>query len=367
MESFKRFIQKEFLLIISGILALVSCFLVPVTNYSDYINTDVIGILFCLMMIIAGFAENNVLAKILAVIIRGGRLTTQKAAFILIIMSFFGAMIFTNDAVLIAFVPITIALFKSSPKYMGYIIVLQTAAANLGSMATPIGNPQNLHLFSFYEMSALDFFETVLPFAGISLILLVALVFTIKNEVLEVDYNTDIELGNKGFIFLYLTLLILCLLAVFGILDVLVIFASVCVVIVITEPRLFSRVDYGLLVTFAFFFIFIGNISELQSVTSFITNLLDGNEMLAAVLCSQITSNVPAAVMLSGFTSNAHALVIGTNIGGLGTIIASLASVISFRIYIASTDAKPFKYLCGFTIVNVVLLIVLYISTLIIC
>ena len=159
---------------------------------------------------------------------------------------------------------------------------------------------------------------------------------------------------------MYTLLFLLCLMAVFGVLDVIVVFASVCVVAIILDLKLFTGVDYSLLLTFAFFFIFVGNIQNLDPVRNFVTSIVHDREMLAATAVSQVISNVPAAIMLSGFTDNARALVIGVNIGGLGTLVASLASVISFRIYMETDNAKPVKYIAEFTAVCIALLAVIY-------
>ncbi|MGN0675750.1 MAG: SLC13 family permease [Oscillospiraceae bacterium] len=360
MKGFIEFCKKEFLVVISGIAALVSCFFVPVTNYVKYINTDTIGLLFCLMIAVAGFRECNLLSFVSRKLLGGGTPYSRKTGIVLVFISFFSSMLFTNDVALIAFVPITAALFSNLPKTMIYVITVQTAAANLGSMLTPFGNPQNLYLYDYYNFTPQDFFGVTFPVFGVSAALIFLLCMLIKNEPLDTEKHHEVAIENKRYLALYTVLFILCLLAVFGKLDVIVVFASVCVVAVIIDLRLFAGVDYGLLLTFAFFFIFVGNIQNIDAVRELVTKLLDGHEMLASAAASQIISNVPAAFMLSGFTDNAKALVLGTNIGGLGTLVASLASLISFRIYMETDEAKPVRYLGVFTLVNVILLAVIY-------
>ena len=360
MKSFIEFCKKEFLVVISGIAALVSCFFVPVTNYVNYINTDTIGLLFCLMIAVAGFRECRLLSFVSQKLLGGKAPYSRRTGTVLILISFFSSMLFTNDVALIAFVPITAALFSGRPRTMIYVITVQTAAANLGSMLTPFGNPQHLYLYDSDKFTAGEFFEITLPVFAVSMLLILLLCLFIKNEPLGIQKHDDVVIENKRYLAFYVILFVLCLLAFFGVLDVIVVFASVCVVAIILDMRLFAGVDYGLLLTFAFFFIFVGNIQNVDAVREFITRLVEGHELLASAAVSQVISNVPAAFMLSGFTDNAKALVLGTNIGGLGTLVASLASLISFRIYMETEEAKPVKYLAVFTIVNVLLLSVIY-------
>lgn len=353
-----NFCKKEFILIISFIAAAVSCLFVPAANYVDYINTDTIGLLFCLMIAVAGFRECGLLTWLSQKLLGNGTPKSRRTGTVLVFLSFFSSMLFTNDVALIAFVPLTAALFSNLPGTMIYVITIQTAAANLGSMLTPFGNPQNLYLYDHYEMSPREFFGSVVPIVILSGALIFALCLFIKNEPLGREKNDNAVIRDRRYLLLYAALFALCLLAVFGVLDVIVVFASVCVVAAIIDMRLFTAVDYGLLATFAFFFIFVGNIQNIEAVREFVTRLVDGREMLAAAAVSQVISNVPAAIMLSGFTDNARALVLGTNIGGLGTLVASLASLISFRIYLETDNAKPVRYTGVFTLINFALLII---------
>ncbi len=360
MREFWEFCKKEFLVIIAMLAAGISCLFVPVANYIDYINTDTVGLLFCLMIAVAGFRECGLLTWVSHKLLGGGTPMSRRTGTVLIFISFFSSMLFTNDVALIAFVPITAALFEKLPKTMIYVITVQTAAANLGSMLTPFGNPQNLYLYDRYKMSPREFFSVTLPVCAVSCLLILLLCLFIKNEPLGRERSNNAAVRDKRYLLLYTALFVLCLLAVFGALDVIVVFASVCAVAIIIDMRLFTAVDYGLLATFAFFFIFVGNIQNIDAVRGFVTRLVEGREMLASAAVSQIISNVPAAFMLSGFTENARALVLGTNIGGLGTLIASLASLISFRIYLETDEAKPWKYLGVFTLVNLGLLIIIF-------
>lgn len=360
MKGIIEFCKKEFLVIIATLAAVISCFFVPITNFVEYINTDTIGLLFCLMIAVAGFRECRLLSVISRKLLGSGTPMARRTGTILVFITFFSSMLFTNDVALIAFVPLTAALFSKLPSAMIYVITVQTAAANLGSMLTPFGNPQNLYLYDFYKYTPADFFGTTLPVFAVSAVLVLILCLFIKNMPLGTENTEEVTLENKRFLAFYVILFILCLLAVFGVMDVIVVFASVCVVAIILDMRLFTAVDYSLLMTFASFFVFVGNLQNMPAVNEFVTKLVEGQEFLASTLVSQVISNVPAAFMLSGFTDNGRALVLGTNVGGLGTLVASLASLISFRIYMETDEAKPIKYLGVFTLVNVILLAVIY-------
>lgn len=362
MSGFKEFVKKEFIVIIAGTAALVSCALVPVTDYSKFIDTNVLGILFSLMLIIAGLRGNNLLSKLSGWIVRKTHVEgTRKAFTVMALLTFFVSMFVTNDAALIALVPITVGFFADYPVHMIYAIVAQTVAANLGSMATPFGNPQNLLIYTTYDITPFEFFKAAAPTAFLGFGAVILLCLFIKDEPLVPDDERDTKLTNKPYLVLYGMLFVLVMLTVFGVLDVLVVFASACVVVIIIEPKRFLQIDYGLLVSFIFFFVFVGNIQRIGSVNDLITSLVNGKEFFASVLSSQVISNVPAALMLTGFTDNWKAVMLGTDIGGLGTPVASLASLISIRIYGETENAKPLKFLGVFTLVNFAVLAVMYI------
>ena len=359
MNTIKDFIKREALALIAFIAALISCFLVPVTNYVEYIDTELIGILFGLMAVVAGFAENNVFKRLSELTVRMAG-DTRRLAFILVMTVFFSSMFITNDVALIAFIPFTLMIYSKIGHSPIYVIVLQTVAANMGSGLTPVGNPQNLYLFSVSGMSAADFFKITLQITAISLIMLILCCCIIKKEAVLIDNNGIItEIKNPRYLFLYGALFILCLLAVFDKVDTISVFASVCVVIAIIQPEIFSRVDYGLLFTFACFFIFVGNIKNIPAVTEFASAVISNREFECTLLTSQLISNVPAAVMLSAFTDNYKELILGADIGGLGTLIASLASLISYKNYIRSENCDSKRFIGIFTLVNIIFLIVL--------
>ena len=360
MEGFKEFVKKEFVVIISGAAAIISCLFVPAAEYIDYVDTDVLATLLSLMLIIAGLKGNGVLVAFSGWIVRKASVTnTRRALLAVSMMTFFLSMLVTNDAALIALVPLTVLFFREYPSKMIYAVVVQTVAANMGSMATPFGNPQNLLIFSAYDITAGEFFAASLPTAAVSLAAVIILCFIGKPLPIQTE-NSDEIYGNKSYITLYAVLFVLVMICVFTDISIIVAFASVCAVVLIIEPERMFEVDYGLLITFVFFFIFVGNIQHIEAVNSFITELVKGREFFTSAVLSQVISNVPAAVMLSGFTDNWKAVMLGTDIGGLGTPIASLASLISLRIYGETEDSDTLKFLGVFSAVNFSLLVIIY-------
>lgn len=357
--SFKEFCKKEAVAIISAVAAIISCLYVPVANYVEYIDTDLIGILFGLMVVVAGFAENNVFIRLTEITVSYVH-DTKKLAGILVLIVFFISMLVTNDVALIAFVPFTLGIYEKINKSPVYTIVLQTIAANMGSAFTPFGNPQNLFLFSASKMSSGEFFGITTQITVVSLILLLIAIMLIKKEEITIENKTATKLTYPKYLMLYGILFVLCILSVFDIVDTITVFASVCVVAAIIQPVLFNKVDYGLLITFVCFFIFVGNVKNIPEITAFMNNIISGYEFESALIASQIISNVPAAVMLSAFSDNYKALILGTDIGGLGTLIASLASLISYKHYARSEGADIKKYILMFTLMNILFLAVLY-------
>lgn len=358
--SFKELLKKEAVTIIAAAAALISCMFVPVTDYVEYIDANLIGILFSLMAVVAGFAENNVFKKLSVSVIRLAG-DTRKLATVLVFTVFFSSMLITNDVALIAFVPFTIMLYQKIGRSPVYVIVLQTIAANMGGAFTPIGNPQNLLLFSVSGMSVPDFFGITSYIAVISFVLLFISLLFIRKEEITISADDEPEIKNHNFLALYAALFILCILYVFRVIDIIYVLSSVCLVIAIIQPNVFSKVDYGLLITFACFFIFVGNLKNIPEVSKAIVTVLNGREFECSLILSQLISNVPAAVMLSGFTDNYKALILGADIGGLGTLIASLASLISFKFYSASVSSGKSKlsFIGIFTAANIIFLAVL--------
>lgn len=358
MVKVKEIIKNEIVLILSFVLAMISAFfVVPNTKYFEYIDFRTLGLLFCLMVVMAGFNNMGVFRFVAENMLSKVK-TTSGLSLILGLLCFFSSMIITNDVALITFVPFTVTALKLSNKMdkLIWIVTVETIAANLGSMLTPIGNPQNLYLFSTFNMSFNDFVSTILPYAILSLFLVILSCLFVGKCKIESKKNEDKYEFSKLHIIIYGILFALALLTVFRVIPYLITVFITIITILILDRKVISKVDYSLLFTFIFLFIFIGNLGEIKPISEFLKSIVNGNEVLVGVISSQVFSNVPAAILLSKFTENAKDLLIGVNLGGLGTLIASMASLISFK-FVAKEKTSTGKYVLTFTIANVVFLL----------
>ncbi len=395
MKTIFSFIKRESVLFIAVVLAIFSMFVVtPDEQYISYIDFRTLAILFSLMAIVSGFRKLGIfdmLAKKMLSSVKSLRGLTA----VLIFLCFFTSMVITNDVALITFVPFTIIIMNQmgedfKNKWLLKIVALQTIAANLGSMFTPIGNPQNLYLFGISNLNILDFFMLMLPFTLIAFALLIIYIFatcrtkefsvngntdktddiadTYKNQATSINENTskadNIAGTNKSKkkLIVYIILLILSILCVGRIIPYQLIFILVFMYTILRDRKILLEVDYPLLATFAALFIFIGNIERVSAFSNFLQSIISRHEIITSVVASQIMSNVPAAILLSQFTDNISKLIIGINIGGLGTIIASMASLISFKYIARENPAFKRRYLMLFTVYGLVFLIVLLIA-----
>lgn len=357
MNKILTIIKKESVMLISLLLAVISMFFIsPSADYINYIDFRTLALLFCLMTVMTGFNRIG-LFKILAESLLEKIRTVRGLVLILMLLCFFSSMIITNDVALITFVPFTITVLKlaGQKKKLILTVSLETAAANLGSMLTPIGNPQNLYLYSAYDMKITDFFSAILPYAVLSLVILLIIAFLSgKAEIKLGNYGERLFINSKLMI-LYLVLFGVSLLGVFRILDFRVLLIVTVISILLFDIKSIVKVDYSLLLTFVFLFIFIGNLGRMPGINEWLSSIVKENEVIIGILTSQVFSNVPAAILLSEFTQNAQSLLIGVNLGGLGTLIASMASLISFK-YIQKEDIKKSEYIFMFTVINIVLL-----------
>lgn len=357
MDRIKKFLKTEPVLLISIVLAAVSAFIVkPGEDYLGYIDFRTLALLFCLMTVMAGLGRLGVFRVYAAKMLRGVG-SVRALTLILNMLCFFSAMLITNDVALITFVPFTVEALRISGKKEKLIpiVVLETVSANLGSMLTPIGNPQNLYLFSAFEMSIGEFVSAVLPYTVLSLILVTVFALASGKEKTECPAADGDEKISAGRVSVYAVLFAVSILTVFKVIPYPATLAVTVAAVLIFDRKTLLGVDYSLLLTFVFLFIFIGNLGNIAPVSEFLKKIVIGNEVIAGIAASQAFSNVPAALLLSGFTDNAKDLLIGVNLGGLGTLIASMASLISFKIAVKE-DIKSGRYLLVFTVVNVVFL-----------
>ena len=369
---FKNIRKIDTVLCIAWILALISAFFVhPGKEYLSYIDFRSLGILWGLMVIIQGFKENSVFDRIAGFLLSKVTKSWQLSA-MLIFMCFFGSMLITNDVALITFVPFALMILHDCERedMMIPTVVLQTVAANLGSMLTPIGNPQNLYLYGLTGMSLIQFIKIMLPFSLVSALLLVFGLMIIPGRQKSLNRNDSSSItshfGSRRQIIIYSVLFVIALLTVVRILPWYVFAIIVLVIVGGMDFKILFRADYILLLTFIGFFIFTGNMGRIEVISSFLQEVLIGREFGISVALSQIISNVPATLMLSGFTINYKSLLIGVNVGGLGTLIASMASLISYKAYTKEYKEESGKYLLIFTAVNVVFLIALVVTYIII-
>lgn len=364
-SKLREIIKNEKVLVIAAMAAVVSMFWVPPSKaYIDYIDVRVLCLLFSLMAVVAAIQSCRVF-EVVAQRLLAGEKKLRAIGWILVALPFFTSMFITNDVALITFVPFTILVLKmvGAEKETALIVVLQTVAANLGSMATPFGNPQNLFLYANYHMTGTEFWKTVLPLALISLVALWLCGFMVPNREIRVYFSEKAAISEKGKLSVYAILFGLCLLAVLRVLPYWAVTLSVAVVLWILDRKLLQKVDYALLLTFICFFIFAGNMGRIPSIQMFLANIMKKSTLLTSALTSQVISNVPAAVLLSEFTPNGRTLLAGVNIGGLGTPIASMASLISLKLFSGSAGTGAMgttgRYIKLFTICNVVGLVLL--------
>ena len=360
MERIKSFIKKEAVLCISAVLAVVSMFFVPPDKeYPGYIDFRTLCLLFSLMTVVAGFREAGTFSALSHTLLKRVK-TARGVVLCLTLLCFFSAMVITNDVALLTFVPLSVLLLHSAglSRLTVRTVTLQAIAANLGSMLTPIGNPQNLYIYSRSGMGIGTFVLTLLPYAALSLALLLVCGFLVKPDPVRTS-GEEKPLRSTRTELVCAALFVLSLLSVLRILDAWIAALVTAAVILVYNRHLLKKVDYCLLLTFVCFFIFIGNMGRIEPIRVLLGTFITGREMLTGALLSQIISNVPAAVLLSAFSENWAQLLIGVNIGGLGTLIASLASLIAYKLYCASENAQPKRFLLIFTAYNVVFFLLL--------
>lgn len=364
VNRISNFIKKEAVLCIALGLAVLSVFWQPVDReYLEYIDWDTLMLLFCLMAAMAGFQRLGVFQRTGDALLAAVR-NTRSLLLILCFLPFFFSMLITNDVALITFVPFGMIVLQmcGKEKLVIPLVVLQTIAANMGSSLTPIGNPQNLYLYSQSGAKVGDFLLWMLPYTLVTGICIwLAVLFQKKEQVNYRPEKSGIVWGEKRkFYFVsYVVLFLFCLLSVAKVLPPVVLFLMALAFLLVADRKILWCIDYALLGTFIGFFIFIGNLGRLPAFRDFFAGILTGHETLAGVISSQVISNVPAALLLSGFTDKWESLVVGTNLGGLGTLIASMASLISYKQMVRQYPGLKGKYFLYFTLGNVGMLVIL--------
>ena len=330
MNGFKDrlsdFLKEEIIFSVSFILALASCFFVkPSMDYIDYINWETILLLFAIMLVVEilkNLAVFEMLVRRLLAKVNDSRTLVCFLTF----TCFFSSIFITNDVSLIVFVPFTILTLRRVGRtdLLIFTVSLETIAANVGCMVLPIGAPHNIVLYTASNIPFDSFFLILLPYIAVSLIMLLALTFIVSPEEINIGTMEKIEPDMKNFL-----------------------------------KKVFSGIDYYLLLTFIALFILIGNLECIPFFNTFFKSHIMGNEVFWGVAASQFISNVPAAILLSSFSSNYEAIIIGVNIGGLGTLVASMANLISYRIIQKEFDGIKIRYLVEFTLLNLLFMAVM--------
>lgn len=364
VNRIRNFIKKEAVLCIALGLAALSVFWQPVDRgYLEYIDWDTLMLLFCLMAAMAGFQRLGVFQRIGDALLAAVK-DTRSLLLILCFLPFFFSMLITNDVALITFVPFGMIVLQmcGKEKLVIPLVVLQTIAANMGSSLTPIGNPQNLYLYGQSGAKVGDFLLWMLPYTLVTGICIGLAVLFQKKE--KVDYRPEkggaVWGKKRKFYFIsYAVLFLFCLLSVAKVLSPMILFFVTLAFLLAADRRILRCIDYALLGTFIGFFIFIGNLGRVSAFRDFFAGILTGHETLAGVISSQVISNVPAALLLSGFTDKWESLVVGTNLGGLGTLIASMASLISYKQMVRQYPGLKGKFFLYFTLGNVGMLFIL--------
>lgn len=360
LRKTKWFVKKNFVMFVALIAAAVTCVFVPFDKeYLDYFDTRTLACLFITLAVVCAL-RNIKFFTILArrLVLLTGNLRTLFM--MLISITFIGSMLIANDMALITFLPLGYFALSVTrkEKYMAYLFILQNISANLGGMLTPFGNPQNLYLYSFFNIDTLEFCKIMLMPFLLAITLLFLCCMLVKNKKLTIKEKFPEKLSVKRTV-VYLVLFALSLLVVFRVVPVLIGLALILVSLLVLDRDALKMVDYPLLLTFFFFFIFAGNLARIEEVRAFFETLLSYDTLLVSVLSCQFISNVPTAILLSQFTNDYQPLLIGVNIGGTGTLISSLASLITFSEFKTLYPDKTKKYLVLFTVLNVVFLVIM--------
>lgn len=360
MKTVKLFIKQNTVTCIAFLAAVFTCIIVPPNKeYLGYFDFKTLSCLFCVLAVVCALKNVNffyMLARKIVQLFRNARMSVLALVYI----TFIGSMLIANDMALMTFLPLGYLVVKKTGKeqYMAFLFVMQNIAANLGGMLTPFGNPQNLYLYTKFQIPNLEFMKIMAPpFVIAVLLITICCIAFVKPEPLELDDKEFVVEPVKTVI--YLLLFALSIAIVFRGIPYWIGLIIIPIVLMIMDREALKMVDYGLLFTFVFFFIFSGNLARISLVKEIFSSLLGTSTLLVSVLSCQFISNVPSAILLSQFTDNYAELLLGVNIGGVGTLIASLASLITFREYTTHNPEKTRYYIKVFTIFNMAFLIIL--------
>ena len=358
-KKIATFVKKNAVLCIAIVAALITCIIVPPDKeYLGYFDLKTLTCLFCVLAVVCAFRNIRFFSILAAKIVRLFK-NTRACILALVYVTFLGSMLIANDMALLTFLPLGYFVLSSTgkQKYMAFTFIMQNVAANLGGMLTPFGNPQNLYLYTKFNIPTGEFVATMLPPFCISIALITLGCLFVKKEPLEIaEEETNLP---KARTVAYSVLFVLSIVIVFRVIPFWIGLIVVPLALLFLDRKALKDVDYGLLFTFVAFFIFAGNMARIPTVQRLFSTLMSKSPLLVSALSCQFISNVPSAILLSQFTSDWRALLVGVNIGGVGTLISSLASLITFREYTKREPGKAGKYILLFSAFNFGFLILL--------
>ena len=359
-EKIKGWVKDNVVLIIAFFAAVITSFIVPPdSEYLGYFDFKTLSCLFCVLAVVCALRNIRFFYTLAKAIVRKFK-NAKIAILVLVYITFIGSMLIANDMALLTFLPLGYFILHTTgkEKYLSFAFIMQNIAANLGGMLTPFGNPQNLYLYSKFNIPDGEFVSIMLPpfIVAVVLITVCCLIF-VKSEPLEIQEKAaSLPIGR---VIIYLVLFAVAISMVFRFMPYQIGLVVIPVAMFFLDREALRQVDYGLLFTFVFFFIFAGNMGRIGVVRDFFSYLLDINTLVFSAMSCQIISNVPSAILLSQFTDNYRELLLGVNIGGAGTLIASLASLITFKEYTKQDPKHTLSYILKFSAFNFAFLIIL--------
>ncbi len=359
MQRIKPFLKKNIVMVIAFAVAFITCFFVPVDReYLDYFDLKTLSCLFCVLAVVCALKNINFFYMLARKVVQFFK-TTRMSILAIVYITFIGSMLIANDMALLTFLPLGYFVLATTHKeqYMAFTFIMQNVAANLGGMLTPFGNPQNLYLYTKFHIPTGEFMTIMAPPFILAILIITICCLCVKSEPLEIQ-DEKIELVPWRTV-IYMLLFALSIAIVFRTIPYWIGLVVIPVALLFLDRKALKMVDYPLLLTFVFFFIFAGNMARIDVVREFFGGLLEKNTLIYSILSCQFISNVPSAILLSQFTTNYHDLLLGVNIGGAGTLIASLASLITFREYIKHNPGVTMQYIGMFSVVNFGFVIVL--------
>lgn len=360
MEKVKSFAKKNAVMLVALCAAAFTAFIVPPDEqYIEYFDFKTLTCLFCVLAVVCALKNIGFFFSLAHAIVKRFA-NARSCILVLVYITFIGSMFIANDMALLTFLPLGYLVLTSTGEegYLAFTFIMQNIAANLGGMLTPFGNPQNLYLYTKFNIPTGEFMSIMLPpfLISVALITLCCIIFVKKEPLAIRGEKNDMPLWRTV---VYLVLFVFSILIVFRFIPYWLGFIIIPLALLFLDGKALLSVDYPLLFTFVFFFIFAGNMARIDAVKNFFAGLLDINTLVFSVLSCQCISNVPSAILLSQFTQNYPDLLVGVNIGGAGTLIASLASLITFREYTSHYPNRVIRYILMFSLFNFGFLIIL--------